>query len=171
MQGGFHAYAAQVAPWLSFLARRSNSRIFQEMTAVEILERIFGEHGFSDYTISDVRESHPRCEFRVQYRETDLDFISRLMEDEGIFYFFRHERGSHTMVIADGATVHHDCSDEPIPIRGSTGAGTVTQGIRSWSQSNNPTPSGPSRRSSRPMRPVPWGTTRRSPSRTTAKSR
>ena len=93
-------FRAEVVPWTWFLSRTSDCRIFQNLTAPQIIEKIFGDLGFTDFEL-DIRGEHKEWEYCVQYRETDFDFISRLMEHEGIFYFFRHENGKHTMVLAD----------------------------------------------------------------------
>ena len=104
--GGQHArshrsYRAEVVPWLWFLTLRENCRIFQQKTAKQILEAIFGELGFSDVVQFDVKRTLTTRDYCVQYRESDFDFVSRLMEEEGIFYFFKHEEKRHVMVVAD----------------------------------------------------------------------
>ncbi len=99
-------YQLTVRPWLSALHERSDVRIFQEKTAREVIESVFADAGFSDYDFSAVEGELARREYCVQYRETDFAFVSRLMEDEGLYYFFRHEPGRHTMVICDGPRGH-----------------------------------------------------------------
>lgn len=93
-------YRATIVPWTWLLTRTTDSRIFQNMSVPEIVEKIFREKGFSDYSM-EVQETHDKRVYCVQYRETDFNFISRLMEDEGIYYYFTHEQNKHTMVIAD----------------------------------------------------------------------
>ena len=100
-------YSATMVPWLWLLTLTKNSRIFQSMSVPEIVETIFIEKGFSDFRI-ELNRYEPK-EYCVQYAETDFNFISRLLEQEGIFYFFEHENGKHTMVIADSSTHHKDC--------------------------------------------------------------
>lgn len=95
-------YAAELRPWLWLLTMNSNCRIFQKRSIPEILHEIFSELGFADVTES-LHGSYPPREYCVQYAETDFDFVSRLMEEEGIFYYFEHERGAHRLVLADGA--------------------------------------------------------------------
>ena len=94
-------YSAEVVPGLWFLTMTRDCRIFQEMTVKDIIEQIFGDLGFSDFETGGIQGEHPTWEYCVQYRETDFDFVSRLMEKEGIFYFFRQDDGVHTMVLAD----------------------------------------------------------------------
>jgi type VI secretion system secreted protein VgrG len=107
---GLRAYRAEVVPWPWFLTRTANCRIFQERSTREILETLFGEFGFSDYQF-DLKGSYPKREYCVQYRETAFNFVSRLMEYEGIFFFFRHEDGKHTMVMADLVGAYEDCAE------------------------------------------------------------
>jgi type VI secretion system secreted protein VgrG len=100
---GLTSYRADMVPWLWFLSLSSDCRIFQKLSVLEIIKKIFDENGFPDYKISCVK-SYPKREYCVQYRESHLDFVSRLMEEEGIFYFFDHSGSKHTMVIADAAS-------------------------------------------------------------------
>jgi type VI secretion system secreted protein VgrG len=94
-------YRVEVVPWLWFLTLRSDCRIFQKMTVTDILQKVFSDAGFSDFDMSGIAANHPTYEYCVQYRESDFNFVSRLMEQEGIFYFFRHDNGKHTLVMAD----------------------------------------------------------------------
>jgi type VI secretion system secreted protein VgrG len=98
-------YSATVVPWLWFLTRASDCRIFQNKTVPEIIKEVFRAHGFSDFKESLTGDYKP-WEYCVQYRETDFNFVSRLMEQEGIYYFFTHENGKHTMVLADSVGAH-----------------------------------------------------------------
>jgi type VI secretion system secreted protein VgrG len=98
---GFREYQAEIVPWLWLLSCTTDCRIFQNMTFPKIIETIFGEKGFTDYEASGLTGSYQKLDFCVQYRETALAFISRWMEELGIFYFFRHEANRHVMVLAD----------------------------------------------------------------------
>ncbi|PCJ16780.1 MAG: type VI secretion system tip protein VgrG [Gammaproteobacteria bacterium] len=98
-------YRATVRPWLWLLTRTNNCRIFQEKTVPDILKEVFGGHGFSDFE-DRLTGSYRTWEYCVQYRETDFNFLSRLMEQEGIYYFFSHEDGKHTLVLADAPSAH-----------------------------------------------------------------
>jgi type VI secretion system secreted protein VgrG len=93
------AYRAEVVPWLWFLTRSVDSKVFQNLSVPEIAEEVFKSLGYTDFEFKC--GSHPKREYCVQYRETHFDFISRLFEEEGIFYFFQHSDSKHTMVIAD----------------------------------------------------------------------
>ncbi len=107
--GGLARYRATVVPWLWFLTRTADCRIFQEKTVPDIIEDVFREHGFTDFERS-LSGSYRTWLYCVQYRETDFNFVSRLMEQEGIYYFFKHENGKHSLVLADSAGAH-----EPYP--------------------------------------------------------
>lgn len=104
-QGGFAHYRATLVPWLWFLTRTSDCRIFQQKKVPDIIEAVFKGHGFNDYKLS-LSGSYEEREYCVQYRETDFNFVSRLMEQEGIYYFFEHEDGKHTLVLADAISAH-----------------------------------------------------------------
>jgi type VI secretion system secreted protein VgrG len=111
-QGGeLTAYRAQVVPWLWFLSLSSSCKIFQNLTALEIVEKVFRARGFSDFEIKCVK-THPKREYCVQYRETDLNFVSRLLEEEGVFYFFRHSASKHVLVLADDNSAVKPCPAE-----------------------------------------------------------
>jgi type VI secretion system secreted protein VgrG len=105
-EGKFYAYHATVRPWLWFLTRTANCRIFQDMTVPDIVKEIFADHD----TVADVEfelsADYSTWEYCVQYRESDFNFVSRLLEQEGIYYYFRHEEERHIMVIADSYTAH-----------------------------------------------------------------
>jgi type VI secretion system secreted protein VgrG len=98
-------YEATLRPWFWLLSSRTNSRIFQHQSVPDIAKALFREHGFADFQEA-LSDSYPAQEFVVQYRESDFAFVSRLLEKAGIYYFFRHEKGRHVMVLADGPTAH-----------------------------------------------------------------
>ena len=93
-------YRLIMVPALSRLALRHNSRIFQLQTVPEIISILLQEMGINDYAFSTSRACLQR-EYCVQYRETDYDFVSRLAAEEGLFYFFTHLDGKHTLVFSD----------------------------------------------------------------------
>lgn len=100
-------YHATVVPRLWLLSRTTDSRIFQNKSVPDIIEKILTEKEITDFRM-DVG-SHPPREYCVQYRETDLDFLARLMEEEGIYYFFEHDMGKHTLVMVDSSARHKVC--------------------------------------------------------------
>ena len=106
--GTFERYAryrVTMHPWFYLLAARINSRIFQNKNVVDIAKKIFGEHGFTDITDATT-ETYPAREFVVQYGESDFNFVSRLFENAGIYYYFKHEAKRHVLVIADAPSAH-----------------------------------------------------------------
>src|SRR6185295_2469549 len=103
--GGMATYEATVVPWLWFLTRRADCRIFQGMSVPDIIKKVFRDAGFSDFT-EDLQGTYTAWDYCVQYRETDFNFVSRLMEHEGIYYFFTHEDGKHTMHLCDSPNGH-----------------------------------------------------------------
>ncbi|RMH10688.1 MAG: type VI secretion system tip protein VgrG [Planctomycetota bacterium] len=102
---GLTEYHAVVVPWLWFLTRTSDCRIFQEKDVPTIIKEVFRQHGFTDFE-EQLSGAYRTWEYCVQYRETDFNFVSRLMEQEGIYYYFKHENGKHTLVLADSPTSH-----------------------------------------------------------------
>ncbi|WKE64486.1 type VI secretion system tip protein TssI/VgrG [Gallaecimonas kandeliae] len=93
-------YQVVLRPWLWWLNLASNNRIFQNQSTADIVTGIFKDHGFEDIQLQLSGSYDPR-EYCVQYGETDLAFVSRLLEEEGIFWFFTHEDGKHSLVLAD----------------------------------------------------------------------
>src|SRR6266566_3080886 len=108
----FTHYHAEVVPWLWFLTRTADCRIFQNMTVPDIILKIFRDLGFSDVKNALEGSFEPR-DYCVQYRETDFNFVSRLMEQYGIFYFFEHEEDKHTLVLANSPSAHKPCPEQP----------------------------------------------------------
>lgn len=103
--GTYACYSATVLPWLWTLTRTSDCRIYQQKSIPDILKAVFRDNGTSDFEDSLTGSYSPR-EYCVQYMETDFDFVSRLMEQEGIYYYFRHQKDKHTLVLCDGASAH-----------------------------------------------------------------
>lgn len=127
-RNGYRQFHAELVPWTWFLTRTTDCRIFENKKAPDIIEQIFQDLGFSDFEMR-MSESHPEREYCVQFRETDFNFVSRIMEEEGIFYFFKHEKGKHTMVLADNKSAYLDCEDKEIAY---TDHPTVKKHISRW---------------------------------------
>ena len=106
-QHRFAHYEVVLRPWLWMLTRTADCRIFQHKTVPVILKEIFDDYGFTDFE-ERYSGSYQAREYCVQYRESDFDFCSRLMEHEGIFYYFKHENGKHTLVLGDDSTQTHE---------------------------------------------------------------
>ncbi len=101
----YYAYRVVLRPWLWLLTRVSDCRIFHEKDALQIIRQVLGDRGFNDFRVASTA-SLPTLEYCVQYRETDFAFISRLMEQHGLYYFFEHTGGKAMMVIADSKSSH-----------------------------------------------------------------
>ncbi|MCA9288321.1 MAG: type VI secretion system tip protein VgrG [Phycisphaerales bacterium] len=103
--GRLAVYRLVVVPFIWILTRRADCRIFQDKTVPEIVVELLKERGFSDVEDRLTRSYRP-WEYCVQYRETDLNFITRLMEQEGMYFYFVHEEGKHTLVLGDDPGSH-----------------------------------------------------------------
>jgi type VI secretion system secreted protein VgrG len=105
----FSSYSAEMVPSLWLLTLSRDRVIYQNKTAADIIKAVLGEFGVTfDAQLTGTYGSREYC---VQYDETALEFISRLMEEEGIFYFFTFRNGGHTMVLGDSTSAHTDCAD------------------------------------------------------------
>ena len=105
---GTTGYHAELRPWLWELGLTEDHKIFQSQTALDIVKAVFDDLGYSDYE-DKTSTVPPTRDFCVQYGESALNFVSRLMEDEGIFYYFKHESSKHTMILADATSGLEDC--------------------------------------------------------------
>jgi type VI secretion system secreted protein VgrG len=101
-------YQADVVPWMWFLTRTADCKIFQNKTVPDIVKQVFRDFGFQDFE-DRLQRSYDPWEYCVQYRETACNFILRLLEQEGAFFFFRHEKGKHILVLADSPPAHLPC--------------------------------------------------------------
>jgi type VI secretion system secreted protein VgrG len=137
LEGGYASYRAVLRPWLWFLSKNSDCRIFQDVTVPDVFEKIVKDtHGFSDYRLS-LNETYKTRKYCVQYRESDFDFVGRLLEEEGIFYFFEHEEGKHTMVLGDSYSAFPEIEGSEqmgadIPFRPPGEAGVDLEHISEW---------------------------------------
>lgn len=101
----YHEYQAIVRPWFWLLSRTADCRIFQQKSVPEIFEEVVKQYGFTDFKLR-LTGTYPKWDYCVQYRETDFNFLSRLLEQEGIYYFFEHSDVAHSMVLADDSSAH-----------------------------------------------------------------
>jgi type VI secretion system secreted protein VgrG len=103
----FTTYSATVVPKIWYLMHRHNCRIFQQMSVRDIVQKILSDFGLPGDEYQFVLQSDPpKREYCVQYRESEFDFISRLLEEEGIFYFFEHHNNKHILVMGDSTSAH-----------------------------------------------------------------
>jgi type VI secretion system secreted protein VgrG len=110
--GTEHHFMVRLVPAISALAHRENCKIWQDTNVMDVAKDIFDESGCSDYDLQ-LFHGHESREYIVQYRESELNFIHRLFEDEGILYFFRHTPDKHTLVIADDVDAFIPAEDAP----------------------------------------------------------
>lgn len=143
---GFYCYEATIVPWLWFLTRTADCRIFHsamteppdDMTVPNIIKKVFKDHGFDDVDPA-LTGTYRKMDHCVQYRETDFNFVSRLMEQEGIYYFFEHvdEGGStkHKLKLVDAMATHSEYSGyKTIRYRASADTADAKGNILSWSR-------------------------------------
>ena len=123
-QPPFAVYRAEIVPWFWLLTQTADCRIFQNLPIPDIIGKIFKDLGFTDFKLNLVK-SYPPREYCVQYRETDFNFVSRLMEQYGIYYYFEHADGKHTLIIGDAPGAHEPGDPLAVPFHGTAGA-TVT---------------------------------------------
>ncbi len=137
----YSVYRATLVPWLWFLTRSSDCRIFQQsmdeppdqMTVPGIIKKVFKDSGFEDFRDGGLSPDYREWEFCVQYRETAFNFVSRLMEQEGIAYFFEHEDGKHTLVLTDAPDEHVTFENyEAVPYHPHTQGSMDKEAITHW---------------------------------------
>ena len=104
-RGRYVTYHATLRPWLWLLSQASDCRIFQHMSVPDVVSKVFRDHGCSDFKLT-LNGTYPERDYIVQYRETTLGFVQRLLENEGIYYYFKHEKSRHTLEIVDDMTAH-----------------------------------------------------------------
>ncbi|MGZ7079125.1 MAG: type VI secretion system Vgr family protein, partial [Thermoanaerobaculia bacterium] len=122
-------YQMQLVPKLTLLAHTAQSRIFQDKSVPEILDKVLSDRGIT-FTNS-LKRNYPKRNYVVQYRETDFNFASRLMEEEGIFYFFNHAASGHTLVITDSSADLSTLAGTA-PFDSSVNSKRTANGITSW---------------------------------------
>jgi len=124
------SYRAEIVPRLWLLTRTQQSRAFAHQTVPEIVRFVLGDASAVEMRLVGNYQAREYC---VQYRESDFDFVSRLMEEEGIFYYFTHTQGGHTMVITDSAAGVSDIPGPHVVSFDATGSGkTPAQSVFSW---------------------------------------
>lgn len=107
MDEGRYSYRLVLRPWLWLLTRRSDTRVFQKKNLQDILKEVF-EPFSADFRF-ELSGTLPVYEYCVQYRESDFDFVSRLLEQEGVYHYFAHEKSKHTLVLVNRSSAHPPC--------------------------------------------------------------
>ncbi len=132
-RGRYHGYQATVRPWLWFLTRTSDCRIFQELSVPDIVKKVFEDHGVADFEFRLFR-SYRTWNYCVQYRESDYQFVARLLEHEGIYWYFEHTDSAHKLVLVDSQSAHDavaGCESLPFHTHGA-GVPPDTPCITAW---------------------------------------
>ncbi|WP_105224557.1 MULTISPECIES: type VI secretion system Vgr family protein [unclassified Escherichia] len=111
-QGRSVVYELRIEPWLKILTHTSDYKAFQNKNVVDILDEVLDEYPWP--VEKRLVENYPTRTWQVQYGETDFDFIQRLMQEWGIYWWFEHSENSHTLVLADAINVHKTCADSPL---------------------------------------------------------
>ncbi|GHA55029.1 type VI secretion system tip protein TssI/VgrG [Photobacterium aphoticum] len=124
----YQDYVLDISPTCQFLTQRTNCRIFQKLNVIEIVQKIFGEHAVRVKT--KVEKTYPVYDYKVQYHESDLDFVHRLLEQEGLFYFFTHEKDAHYIVLADNLSAYSPCTEAEVSF---TTGSLAEAHIHTWS--------------------------------------
>ena len=102
--GRYAAYRMTLRPWLWLLTHTVLNRVFQDTNIPDLVRRLFREYGFTDVEPSKLTGTYDKRKFVVQYRESVFHFVTRWLEHEGIYYYFKHEDGSHKLCLADDST-------------------------------------------------------------------
>lgn len=125
-------YRMVMVPWMWFLTQSNNHRIFQEKNTKDIVSKIFSDLGFSDF---DFRAAGGKVrEYCVQHNESDFDFVSRLLEEEGIAYFFKHDQNQHKLILVDQKNAYENVAESDIEY--SNGSSPNAQ-ISRWEHTHN----------------------------------
>lgn len=111
-QGRSVVYELRLEPWLKILTHTSDYKAFQNKNVVEILDEVLDEYPWP--VEKRLVENYPTRAWQVQYGKTDFDFVQRLMQEWGIYWWFEHSENSHTLVLADAINVHKACADSPL---------------------------------------------------------
>lgn len=128
-----------VEPALALLSLGKSTRIWQNITTLDVVRTLLSEHKITQVS-TNLRRTYTKREYCIQYRESNLDFISRLLEEEGIYYFFTHQEDKHTLVLADHPT-GHPISTTPSLYWHYQGKDNVAESIWQWSSSSVVIPS------------------------------
>ena len=131
--GSYASYSLTLRPWLWVLTQIHDSRVFQDKSIPDIVKGVLRDHGFTDFEEHLFGTYLPR-EMVVQYGESDFNFISRLLEEEGIYYFFRHDEAKHTLVFADSQSSHESEPDtQELPyFPPDRHRSSIQQGVDAW---------------------------------------
>jgi len=132
LEHNLRQYTLTMVPWLWFTGKTNNHRIFQEKNTKEIVSAIFKDLGFTDFDFKATGGN--KREYCIQHNESDLHFISRLLEEDGIAYYFKHEQDKHMMVIVDQKNTYEDCDQSVVEFSNEAMGGIQ---LNSWQHEYN----------------------------------
>ena len=127
-QVGVTTYHAELRPWLWMLTLAQDCRIYQNLSVPDLVQALFKELGFTDFKAS-LTGTYAAREYCVQFRENTFDFVCRLLEEEGISYWFTHAAGAHTLVLADDPSAFADLPDLPTATYAESTTGAQPQDV------------------------------------------
>lgn len=129
---GAAIYKMTIVPWLYHLGNASDCQIFQNESIPEIVSKVIKKAGFTDIELK-LTDSYPPLEYCVQYRETSLSFVSRLLSRAGICFYCKHEQSRHVLVLTDAVKSHAVFPGyDSVPYREAEATGSLVESIRSW---------------------------------------
>ncbi|KAA3511943.1 type VI secretion system tip protein VgrG [Agrobacterium vitis] len=136
---GLRSYTLTIRPQMWLLSRRSDCRIWLDMTSIQVLETLFSEHGLPQPDIGFLQNKPPAQGYSVQWQESDLDYLLRRLEEDGIFYWFQHDKGIHRLRVTDHQIAWSKASasaegDDTVRIaQGSSDRNHITEWMRRFS--------------------------------------
>ncbi len=114
MEEGLYTYTARATSWLSFLDLAVDCRIFQHKSVPDIVTGILQEFGFNEFDTSRLHNKYQPLEYCTQYSESTFNFINRLLAEAGIFYFFKHTKNKHILMLSDTSSMMPNCYEKTI---------------------------------------------------------
>lgn len=132
-EGGYRHYSATLIPWLGLLHYTNNYRIFQHKSVIDITRQLCRDINHSDINFSQLNQTYPPKDYCVQYHETTAHFLQRIWAESGIFFFFKHSKDKHTLVLADNSLQLSPCLDYSAKVDES---GHSAEQITRWIRTN-----------------------------------
>ncbi len=136
VDGSGSHYRLTLRPWLYLLDQNRDYRIFQDKSVVDIAKKVFADLGMNDVGFDKLSATYRKRDYCVQYKESDFNFVSRLFEDEGIYYYFQHDKAAHKLILCDGKSAHKAAPHyETVNLKPVHGAQTVFQDtLATWNE-------------------------------------
>jgi type VI secretion system secreted protein VgrG len=129
IDGGLALYSAVVRPWLWLLSQTTDCRVYRG-SSLDIARQIFADAGSFPFEVKAANP--PARDYCVQYNESDLAFVSRLLEDDGIFYYFRHDDGKHTLVLGDSVSALTKSAEATVSFQSNLSGHRLDDRLKAW---------------------------------------